>query len=400
MKYLNTFLALASVLLFVPICQAQQAKGPQPSGGAPKILFNQKFQTVAGQPLAAAAPAAAPAPLAPGDGYATVKYSIGTPQQKQHIQDTISTIAKTLPETFGNSDGTYTVTITVTDLGGKLLAKEPILSFQWTKQAQFIFFQNVVDQIQKTSWSGTLINQMPITDSTGSLKISMEVYSQKSRSLDFDLLKKTAKDFNAGALSSLLPLPAAAVPMIGAVADLINSLYASSAKQSLVDEDEVPMQTAAPIKSQIAFEGGESIPVNITVGTQPSRFSSALSNGKFTSPPDESIFSNAGIQIADNRPVGIIELISTSTDAKLKSVRALLDAVTVGGTYGKDPANKKEGNVSILCGNLYDGLNLYLSKYDARAMFWVFLNRYGDQFDKAACLGSRKFALDQVGLPL
>jgi hypothetical protein len=41
---------------------------------------------------------------------------------------------------------------------------------------------------------------------------------------------------------------------------------------------------------------------------------------------------------------------------------------------------------------------LYLSKYDARAMFWVFLTNYGSRFDKAKCIGSRQAALTEVGL--
>jgi hypothetical protein len=43
-------------------------------------------------------------------------------------------------------------------------------------------------------------------------------------------------------------------------------------------------------------------------------------------------------------------------------------------------------------------LSLYLSKYDARVMFWVFLTNYGSRFDKAKCIGSRQAALTEVGL--
>jgi hypothetical protein len=241
---------------------------------------------------------------------------------------------------------------------------------------------------------------MPVTEANQRLKFAVEVYAQKDRSLDFDLLKKTAKTFSDGALATFFPLPAAALPIIGSVTDLINSLYSNSTKRNLVDQSELPMEaTKKPIRAPINFEDFEQIPVLITIETTQSRFApDGILNGKFKAKPDESIFNNAGMSVGGAKPVSIVELISTSTDAKLKSTRALLDTVVSGGTYGKDPNNKKEDNVNILCGNLYDALNLYLSKYDARAMFWAFNSRYGSSFDKAACIGSRQAAMAEIGL--
>lgn len=359
-----------------------------------KITFNSKVETEEGSAAVAAAP------VVPNGGYATITYSIGTPEQKARLQQIINTIATALPSQLGNSAGTYTVTLTMTDLGGNLLVKEPILSFQWTRERVFLLIDKTVDDARKTNWSGSLINQMPITEANQRLKFSVEVYAQKDRSLDFDLLKKTAKTFSDGALAALFPLPAAALPIMSSVTDLINSLYSNSSKRNLVDQSELAMEaTKKPIKAPINFENFESIPVLVTITTTPSRFApDGMVAGKFKSKPDESIFGNAGLSLGGVKPVSIVELISTSTDAKLKSTRTMLDAITAGGTYGKDLSNKKEDNINILCGNLYDALNLYLSKYDARAMFWAFLSRYGANLDKAACVGSRQAALSEVGL--
>ena len=366
----------------------------QSSEAPKKITFNSKVETEE------ASTAVAAAPVAPSGGYATITYSIGTPEQKARLQQIINTIATALPSQLGNSAGTYTVTLTMTDLGGNLLVKEPILSFQWTRERVFLLIDKTVDDARKTNWSGSLINQMPITEANQRLKFSVEVYAQKDRSLDFDLLKKTAKTFSDGALAGLFPLPAAALPIMSSVTDLINSLYSNSTKRNLVDQSELAMEaTKKPIKAPINFENFESIPVLVTIETTPSRFATdGIVAGKFKSKPDEAIFGNTGLSLGGVKPVSIVELISTSTDAKLKSTRTMLDAVIAGGTYGKDPSNKKEDNVNILCGNLYDALNLYLSKYDARAMFWAFLSRYGANLDKAACVGSRQVALSEVGL--
>jgi hypothetical protein len=121
---------LGACILFMAFSSAD-AKTPRSSG--PKtIVFDSKIEveTV----IAAAAPGAVP-----GGGYATVKYSIGTTDQKAKLQDLINTIAKALPEQLGNSAGTYTVTLTMTDLAGNALVKEPIMSFQWTKEKVFLF---------------------------------------------------------------------------------------------------------------------------------------------------------------------------------------------------------------------------------------------------------------------
>jgi hypothetical protein len=383
---------LFGACLLVALLGAADAKEPK-SQAPKKIAFNSKVESDETVIVAAAA-------VAPSGGYATVKYSIGTPDQKARLQDLINTIAKALPEQLGNSEGTYTVTLTMTDLAGNTLVKEPILSFQWTKEKVFLFIDKTVGDARKTNWTGSLINQMPITEANQRLKFAVEVYAQKDRSLDFDLLKKTAKTFSDGALAAFFPLPAAALPIIGSVTDLVNSLYSNSTKRNLVDQSELPMEaTKRPIRAPINFQDFEQIPVLITIETTQSRFAAdGIVNGKFKSRPDESIFNNAGMALGGAKAVSIVELISTSTDAKLKSTRALLDAVISGGTYGKDPNNKKEDNGNILCGNLYDALNLYLSKYDARAMFWAFTNRYGNNFDKAACVGSRQAALSEVGL--
>jgi hypothetical protein len=386
------------VLLFLVFAQGNvaNAQNKPRSPGSKEILFNTKVERDDAEIVAAAPPA-------PHSGYATVRYSIGTPQQKPRLRELITTIAMSLPASLGNSEGTYTVTLTLTDLDGNLLVKEPVLSFQWTRQRGFLFIDTVVTDARKTSWSGILINQMPITENNQNLKLSVEVFAQTGRSLDFDLLKKTGKSFSDGALAALFPMPAAALPIITSMTDLIASLYANSTKRNLVDQGDLTMEaTKTPIRAPIRFANFESISVLITVTTKPSRLAADIfADGKFKSNPDDFIFNDASMTVGGGKSVSIVELISTSTDARLKSTRAMLDAVLVpGGTYGKDDKNKKEENIGILCGNLYDALNRYLSKYDARAMFWAFINRYGENLNKSACIGSRQGPLAEVGLSL
>jgi hypothetical protein len=245
---------------------------------------------------------------------------------------------------------------------------------------------------------------MLLRPETSRLKVSVEVYSQADRSLDFQLLKKTSATFSSGALASYFPLPAATAPFLDAMTDLINDVYANSKKADLIDGEEIVMaRTKAPIKSTINISGAQNsyrIPIYLYVDVQDSRIINGdLEGGKFG--PDQistSIFNTLAISMGDGKSVSIVELISSSADNSIKTARPLLDGVIAGGSYGKDPNNKKENDIAARCGSLYDALNLYLSRYDARAMFYAFVTNYGDRIDKETCLGPRKVELESVGL--
>lgn len=375
--------------------QEAPASVPPSLSGPLEVSYHEKFSSSSGPLIAAAGP---------GSGYASLRYSIGLPSDKQYIEQVLRYFAQTFPQKFGNSSGTYTVTITVTDLNGKLIAKNPILSFQWTKESGFLFIEKTVSEIQQTTWKGTLVNEMLLGPDTQRLKVSVEVYSQADRSLDFQLLKKTATTFSTGALASYFPLPAAAIPILDAVTGLINDVYANSKKADLIDAEEILMvATKTPIKSTITIKDSQNaynIPVYLFIDAEDSRIVGGnLQGGKFVRDQFSiSVFNTLSIPMGDSKSVSVVELITTSSNASIKAARPLLDVLTGGGTYGKDPNNKKEDDIGPRCGSLYDALNTYLSRYDARAMFFAFVKNYGDRINKEACLGPRQAELQSVGL--
>lgn len=396
MKRLGISCLAVWVMLSVPsFAEDAPVSIPPVLSGPLEISYHEKLSFGPGPVIAA---------VAPGGGYASLRYSIGLPNDKQYIEQVLRYFAQTFPQKFGNSSGTYIVTITVADLNGKIIAKNPILSFQWTKESGFLFIEKTVSQIQQTTWKGTLINEMLLGPDTQRLKVSVEVYSQADRSLDFQLLKKTATTFGTGALASYFPLPAAAIPMLDAVTGLINDVYANSKKADLIEADEIVMiATKNPIKTAITIKDSQTaytIPVYFSVDAEDSRIIGGnLQGGKFGSDQFSiSVFNTLSIPMGDGKSVSVVELISSSSNASIKAARPLLDALAGGGTYGKDPNNKKEDDIAVRCGSLYDALNTYLSRYDARAMFFAFVKNYGDRINKDACLGARQAELQSVGL--
>jgi hypothetical protein len=397
----RVLLSLALALMMLVPSQATHAQDAasepeQELKGDISILLNTKFSQQRSAALRTG--------IVTGQSYASIRYQIGKSDDRDYIQRVLDYMARTLPATFGNTSGTYTVTLTISDVGGKLLVKEPIVSFTWTKERGLLFFDQAVNEVRKTSWKGTVINQMLVSQATERLRISIDILLQQNRSLDFDLMRKTAKTFSAGAAATYLALPIAALPIIDGVTGLLNDLYSGSLTRSLVDEDELIVEPGDPAKrALITFVDPQGdqyvIPVFITIETQESRLvPAAFANGRFDKTKiSDALFNAAQIPVGEGKGVSLVELISTSSDARFKRTRGMLDALISGGSFGADAG--REG-VAARCGDLYDALNNYLSSYDARAMFWVFLNRYGGQLDKNACLGARQAELSAVGLDL
>jgi hypothetical protein len=199
-------------------------------------------------------------------------------------------------------------------------------------------------------------------------------------------------------------MPAAAIPVISAVSDLVKALYDGSEKKTLVEQDEITFSTESTIKtSKIGFtdRNGASfnVPILVTIESNQARLA-PIKDGKFDPATLSENVVNSEFLVGDGKSVPILELITTSDNATTKLARPLIESLMSGKDYGKDPTNKKEDDVNFRCGALYDSLHLYLSKFDARAMFWSFVRRYGDRIDSKACVGSRGTELEAVGLKL
>lgn len=339
--------------------------------------------------------AAAPSRVDPKRGYGTVAYKIGERSERQYLKKAILAFTDTLPEKFGNSEGTYTITIVVKDGAGKELAKEPILTFQWKNQRVFFFIDKLVEQLQSTQWAGTLVDQLLVTDSTRRYKIGVEVFFSNSRAMDFDSLKKTSKLFSEGALASFLPLPATAVGVISAVGEIVDLFYSGSRKETLVEFDEFDVMTdpqtyAVPVK----FRDGEgrpwSLPIKMTLVSNQSRYMSGPFDARNLTVAIIGEKSHT-VVTAKGTPVkaSLLELLRSSDEHA--EVRGLLDTIA---------ANKRfEGNTHSACGALYGALSNYLSTYDARSLYWAFVKQHSPVLDLAACLaGGRREELEKLGL--
>lgn len=333
----------------------------------------------------------------PKHGYGSVSYKIGERSDREYLKRAISAFTDTLPERFGNSEGTYTITIVVKDGAGKELAKEPILSFQWKNQRVFFIIDKVVEQLLATQWSGTLVDRLLVAGSTQRYKIGVEVFQSNSRSMDFESLKKTSKLFSEGALASLLPLPATALGVISAVGDIVDLFYSGSRKITLVEFDEfivmpTPQTYSVPVQFRDATDRPWTLPIKIALEASQSRYMSGPFDARnvrvgVLSEKNFSIVTAKGNAVM----ASLLELLRSS-DA-YPEVRALLDSIA---------AHKRfEGNVSAACGALYGAFGDHLSIYDARSLFWAFAKQNSPLVDVEQCLaGGRREELAQLGLML
>jgi len=336
-----------------------------------------------------------PVPIDPKRGYGTVNYKIGERSEREYLKKAIMAFTDTLPNKFGNSEGTYTITLIVKDGTGKELAKEPILTFQWKNQRVFFFIDKLVEQLQSTQWSGTLVDQLLTTDATKRYTIGVEVFFSNSRAMDFDSLKKTSKLFSEGALASFLPLPASAVGIINAVSDIVDLFYSGSRKETLVEFDEFQVMTSpqtytVPVKFRDADDRPWTLPIKINLQANQSRFMSGPFDARnlvvtIVGEKNFTVVTAKGAAVK----ASLIELLRSSDD--FPEARALLDSVA---------ANRRfEGNMQTASGALYAALGNFQSIYDARALFWAFLRNNESLIDLNACLaGGRKEELQQVGL--
>lgn len=337
-----------------------------------------------------------PGPVDPRRGYGTITYKIGEKADRDYYRKVIRAFVETLPQKFGNSEGTYTVTIVVKDVGGDELVREPILSFQWKKQSVFLVIDKVVEQLLETQWSGTLIDKVLVAEQTSKYKVGIVVYHSSARAMDFESLRRTSQLYTQGALAALLPLPLALTGMVSAVGDIVDLFYSGAKKNEWKETDELEINHEAYTESvPIKFTDGQGrtwrLPVTFTVSSRPSRYmSGAFDPGNVSvSLAGERNFLMVSAPDKEIR-VSLLDLIRGSEAHP--EARALLDAVAAKRKY-------EDGDVASECGALYGAISNYLSVADARALFWSFLKQNGTLIDEAACLsGGRREELEQVGL--
>src|SRR5262249_19562483 len=152
--------------------------------------------------------------------------------------------------------------------------QEPIISIQWTIERAFLLFDKTVNDVRKTQWAGTLIEEMRVSDINRKLQFSVEVSFHKDRSLDFEFLKQAAKAGSAGSLLSLMPLPAASLVMVNAVADLVSGFYANSTTQDLVNSEEIDITKGDNKSVDLVIQASNQevkIPVNLSIAVKNSR---------------------------------------------------------------------------------------------------------------------------------
>ncbi len=139
------------------------------------------------------------------------------------------------------------------------------------------------------------------------------------------------------------------------------------------------------------------IPIGLQVKVKTSKLvEGGLVNGKFdSSKVSSTLFESTQIAVAPGKAVRLAELLVTASDERSKKTRGFLDTLWKAARYTND-------DIDLQCADLVSALDSYLSKADARAVFWAFLQTYGSKFDRQKALGSGRLRteLTDLGLPL
>ena len=175
----------------------------------------------------------------------------------------------------------------------------------------------------------------------------------------------------------------------------MNLFYAGSKKGTLVESEEFSFMEEqethpAPVKFRDKTGAPWTLPIGITISSNPSRFMAGAFDPKNISVniTDEKTYTISTAKDKATR-ASLIELLRSSDD--YQDVRTLLDRLASGKPY-------TEPDLSIRCAALYGAFSNFLSRVDARALFWAFVKRNEGLIDPQIALGGgRREELAAVG---
>src|SRR6185437_11079937 len=161
--------------------------------------------------------------------------------------------------------------------------------------------------------------------------------------------------------------------------------YKSSTSDDVVNTEEIDANIQSTKVAALPIESSgktTNLPIYLSIVVAKSRLvEGGLTNGKFDKNKIlQTLFEKASVSVGTDKPISVAELIATAADEGSKRVRPFLNAVAEGSAYTKD-------GLSSRCGDLVAALESYLSKSDARAVFWAFMQRYSAQIDRDKCIG-------------
>jgi hypothetical protein len=291
--------------------------------------------------------------------------------------EAMKSLASTLNQVFGETSGSYIVTIEISK-GKDIIARAPIISLT-SDVTKVLFFEKSRDEFFGLTQEQTLREYIPVNQDNNKFMVKLEASHLESSSLDLGILKKLISLGGTLAGVETLPIAESAATIVTGVEGVLKDIFDTNKKdisQNSIemafinkDQDDRASATEIVIATKFTYNGQDytvNLPIRVNFNIQLTRLSArVMQDGTFDGNVPTSIIELTPLIPGDNT-VTLFNALRTSSNPK---VRAFLDELIEKGEV-------KTSNAAIGCRDIYKSLAQNLTQRDQAAFYYAFTKSY------------------------
>ncbi|TNV71215.1 hypothetical protein FGO68_gene16361 [Halteria grandinella] len=329
--------------------------------------------------------------------YGKVTYSVELTDAVKARDSLQGFIRERIKTVWGNSDGSYIVTITLKN-GTQEIAKRAIFSFRW-QRSTFLGFTSKEEITSSLSTNGTLVDRFPVGAENNSLQVFLELNQTHGFSFDtqnYNDFSAQVSLLNFKILQPAVKIATEAVVPLELMAKLLNS---TSKADISVDTEMSFVKSNNPKSIEYNLRGqgnvNSGLRVKVLFDTEPSLLALNFDTTKGRFPDGLSLSSVVGL--AKVGPSGAVRNLDGALDPNS-------DAKATGYITSLRQGKMPDGvSASIVCDELWDVAFKYFSNRDAPLVYAAYLRRYGAPLKaadaKSSCVDQYEPEFEKLNIP-